>query len=159
MLVPGCTSCDILAGIKSVPGGTIYENPWWVVESTTSPVYWRGFLVVKLKRHCEYLTDLEPEEAAALGTVIHGTCLAVSAVLAPAKLYVASFGDGGKHVHFWVLPRPEGMRPGLLWVLAHLDQRAFATRRLGLKRWVVPDDEVAALADEVRHKMARLLPA
>ena len=52
---------------------------------------------------------------------------------APAKLYVASFGDGVKHVHSWVLPRPEGMRPGLHWVLAQMDQRAFATRRLGIK--------------------------
>lgn len=56
-LLPGCMSCDILAGKRTVPGGVIYENEHWRVDSVVSPVVWRGFLVIKLKRHCEHLAE------------------------------------------------------------------------------------------------------
>jgi diadenosine tetraphosphate (Ap4A) HIT family hydrolase len=56
------------------------------------------------------MAELTPQEAAALGCVIQTTCLAVMEVLQPAKVFVCSFGDRVKHVHFWVLPRPRGMQ-------------------------------------------------
>ena len=37
-LMPGCMSCDILAGERSVPGGTIYEDDCWAVMSIIRPV-------------------------------------------------------------------------------------------------------------------------
>ena len=154
-LVPGCLSCDILAGRRAVPGGPIYEDAFWVVESVVSPVVWRGFLIVKLKRHAEHLADLTPDEAAALGPVVRAACRALAEALRPARVYVASFGDGVQHVHFWVLPRPAGMRPGMHWVMRHLDLRLFFTRRLGLRRWIVPDEEVAALAARLRQALPR----
>ena len=139
MLVPGCMSCDILAGKRTPPDGVIYENEHWHVDSVLGPVVWRGFLIVKLKRHCEHLAELTPDEAASLGPVIQTTCRALSEVLRPAKVYVCSFGDGVTHIHFWVLPRPPEMRPGLHWVMFHLDMRTTLARRLGIKRWVCDD--------------------
>jgi len=59
MLVPGCMSCDILAGKLTTPGGVIYENEYWHVDSVVSPVCWLGFLIIKLKRHCEHLGALD----------------------------------------------------------------------------------------------------
>ena len=156
MLMPGCMSCDILAGRRTVPGGVIYEDEYWHVDSIASPVFWRGFLIVKLKRHCEHLADLTPEEAAALGPVVQMTCRALSDVLKPAKVYVCSFGDGIKHIHLWVLPRPPEMRPGMHWVFWNLDVRATLTRRFGLKRWLVSDEEVAHIADQVRQRIQQL---
>ena len=152
-LVPGCLSCEILAGQRSAPGGTIWEDDFWAVESVVSPVFWRGFLVLKLKRHCEQMAELTPAEAAALGPAIRAACGALRAVLAPAKVYVASFGDGVRHIHFWLLPRPRGTRPGLHWVLLRLDLRAWLTR-LGFRRWSVPDEEVADLAARLRRELA-----
>ena len=70
MLVPGCMSCDILAGRRTEPGGVIYENAYWHVGSVTSPVVWRGFLIVKLKRHCEHLAGLTPQWGIHLDTWI-----------------------------------------------------------------------------------------
>ena len=102
MRVPGCMSCDILAGKLTTPGGVIYEDEYWQVDSVISPVYWRGFLIIKLKRHCEHLAELTPEEAGALGPVVRATCSALAEVLKPAKVYVCSFGDGVKHIHLWV---------------------------------------------------------
>ena len=116
---------------------------------------WPGFLIVKLKRHCEHIAELTPEEAAALGPVIRDTCASVMAVFEPAKVYVCSFGDGVKHIHFWVLPRPKHMRPGMHWVLLNLDARLTLTR-LGVKRWVCTDEQVAVWAGRLRTRLHAL---
>jgi diadenosine tetraphosphate (Ap4A) HIT family hydrolase len=155
MLVPGCMSCDILAGKRTSPGGVIYEDKYWHVDSVVGPVFWRGFLIVKLKRHCEHLAELTPDEASALGPIIRTACSALTELLDPAKVYVCSFGDGVKHIHFWVLPRPREMRPGLHWVVFNLDVRAVLTRRFGVKRWVCSETEVADLAAQVRQRFHR----
>jgi diadenosine tetraphosphate (Ap4A) HIT family hydrolase len=144
-------SCEILAGKRTPPGGVVYENAHWHVDSVVSPVVWPGFLIVKLKRHCEHLSELTPEEAASLGPTIQMACKALMQVLKPAKVYVCSFGDGVKHIHFWILPRPPEMRAGMHWVMFHLDLRMFLTQRLGVKRWLCPDDEVMALTQQIRR--------
>ena len=156
--VPGCLSCDLLAGRRTEPGGTIYEDDHWQVASIVTPVFWRGFLIVKLKRHCEQLADLTPGEAASQGPVLQATCQALTRVLKPAKVYVCSFGDGVKHIHFWVLPRSPEMRPGMHPVFLHLDLRAFLTRRLGAKRWLLSEEEVAELASQLREEFRRHSP-
>ena len=154
MLIPGCLSCDILAGRVTEPGGVIYEDEFWHVGSVIRPVFWPGFLVVKLKRHSEHLSELTPEEAAALGPVLRATCSAVASVLEPAKVYVCSFGDGVKHVHFWILPRPAEMRPGMHWVMLNLDARAALTR-LGVKRWLVDEAEMGSMTGRIREKIGQ----
>jgi diadenosine tetraphosphate (Ap4A) HIT family hydrolase len=154
MLIPGCVSCDILAGKRTPPGGTIYENECWRVDSVLSPVVWRGFLIIKLKRRCEHLAELTHEEAAMLGPVIRMTCAAVSEALKPAKVYVCSFGDGVKHIHFWVLPRPQKMRPGMHSVMRNLDVRMALTRFFGVKKWIVSDEEAASIAERLRQNLS-----
>ena len=154
MLVPGCLSCDILTGRITEPGGVIYEDDYWHVGSMVRPVFWPGFLVVKLKRHCEHLAELTPEEAAALGPVLQMTCSAVASVLRPAKVYVCSFGDGVEHIHFWILPRPAGMRAGMHWVMLNLDVRATLTR-LGVKRWLADEAEMVTLTGRIREKIGQ----
>ncbi|MBL7201177.1 MAG: hypothetical protein ISS56_13645 [Anaerolineae bacterium] len=72
-------------------------------------------------------------------------------------VYVCSFGDGVKHIHLWVLPRPLGMRLGMHWVMLNLDIRALLTRRFGIWKWVCSDQEVAELASRVREQYHRLL--
>ena len=156
MLIPGCMSCDILSGRRTEPGGVIYENEYWHVGSMVRPVFWPGFLIAKLKRHCEHLSELTSEEAAALGPMLQVTCQGLACVLEPAKVYVCSFGDGVKHIHFWILPRPPGMRPGMHWVMLNLDVRATLTR-LGVKRWLVSDAEMASLAERIRSQINQRL--
>ncbi len=156
MLIPGCMSCDIIAGKRVEPGGVIYEDDYWHIGTMGSlPVVWRGFLSIKLKRHCEHLADLSREEALALGPVIQSTCLALTEVLKPAKVYVCSFGEGVKHVHLWVLPRPADMRPGMHPVIFNLDMRTALTRWLGIKKWIVSEAEVAGIAQRLRECLGR----
>jgi hypothetical protein len=50
------------------------------------------------------------------------------------------------------------MRPGMHWVMWHLDVRSFLTRRLGFKRWLVRDEEVADMAGQLRERFDQLLP-
>ena len=40
-------------------------------------------MIIKLKRHCEHLAELTPEEAASLGPVLQSTCAALTKVLQP----------------------------------------------------------------------------
>jgi diadenosine tetraphosphate (Ap4A) HIT family hydrolase len=156
MLVPGCVSCDIVAGKRVEPGGVIYENDYWHIGTMgISPVVWRGFLSIILKRHCEHLAELSPEEALSLGPVIQSTCSALTEVLKPAKIHVCSFGDGVKHVHWWVLPRPSDMRPGMHPVIFNLDMRTTLTRLFGIKKWIVSDDDVAEMAKQVQEFLYR----
>jgi diadenosine tetraphosphate (Ap4A) HIT family hydrolase len=157
MAAHGCLSCDILAGRRTEPGGPIYEDAHWRVGSIVSPVFWRGFLVIVLKRHCEHLAELTPAESVALGPIVQAACQALSEELKAAKVYVCSFGDGVKHIHFWVLPRPPDMRPGMHPVFFHLDVRSFLTRRLGVKRWLINDEEVARISERLRRQMHQLL--
>jgi diadenosine tetraphosphate (Ap4A) HIT family hydrolase len=151
--IPGCLSCDIVSGREVEPGGPIFENETWHVGHARGPVVWPGFLIVKLNRHCEHLALLAPEEAAALGPLIQRTCRAVMVVLNPAKVYVCSFGDGIKHIHFWVLPRPQGMRPGMHTMMRNLDLRIALTRFLGIKRWLCSDQEVSDLVEKLRAQL------
>ncbi len=151
MLLPGCLSCDIVSGKRTEPGGVIFENDHWHIGTAAgSPVVWPGFLVIKLKRHCEHLAELTSEEALALGPLIQSTCSALTAVLKPARVYVCSYGDGVQHVHFWVLPRPATMRPGMHSAMFNLDMRTALTRWLGVKRWIVSGAEVDGIASQVR---------
>lgn len=154
MLIPGCVSCDILAGITAEPGGTIHEDEFWHVGSYAGRFsVWRGFLIVKLKRHVTQLADLTPAEAAAMGPVVQRCCQALDQVLKPAKVYVCSFGDGVEHVHWWLLPRPAEMRAGMHAVFFQLDAR-LALARLGFQHFSLPPGEVAGIADRLREALA-----
>jgi len=156
MLLPGCVSCDIVAGKRFEPGGAIYENDYWHIGTAIGlPVVWPGFLIIKLKRHCEYLAELSSQEALTLGPLIQTTCSALTEILKPAKVYVCSYGDGVKHVHFWVLPRPSSIHPGMHSVIFNLDMRTTLTRLLGIKKWIVSDSDVNMITKQVRDHLCQ----
>lgn len=155
--IPGCTSCDVLLGNISPPGGVIFQDDHWHVDSVLAPVHWRGFLIAKLKRHCEHLADLTENEATSIGHVLCAACAAVADELSCPRVYVCSFGDGVKHVHFWILPRHQGTWPGRRWVMACLTARKFLAQFLGVRHWQCADNDVEALADRLRKRMRRSL--
>ncbi len=149
-LLPGCIACDLVSGKTVQPGGTIFENDCWHVDTARNAQVWPGFLMIKLKRHCVHLAELTPPEAASLGLVIQVTTRALMDVLQPAKIYVCSFGDGNAHIHLWVLPRPAGMKAGMHAVMLNLDLRIYLTKYLHLKKWLVPEAVLAQIAEQVR---------
>lgn len=150
---PGCVSCEILSGKRQEPGGVIYEDAYWHVGSVLPPVVWPGFLVVKLKRHCEHIDALTSEEASALGPVLRAAAAALMQVLHPAKVYTGSFGEGTRHIHFWLLPRPQGVPAGLHPALLRLDLRLLAARLPLFRGVILSEAQVAELAARLRKQM------
>ena len=64
-LVSACLSCDIPSGNRSEPGGVLYEDDYWHVGGAAGPAVWTGFVIVRLKRHCEHLAELTPQKCMA----------------------------------------------------------------------------------------------
>ncbi len=141
-----CLACDILAGRQESPGGAIYENDYWAVEHSVSPVLLAGFLIVKPKRHCEQIADLTLDEMEAFGQVLHDTTNALTRVLRPEKVYVCSFGEMGKHIHFYVIPRTSDMPASGREVL----------RLMFEGRWACSDEEAEEVAVRVKAEMEKV---
>ena len=95
-----------------------------------NPVLLPGYLIIKLKRHCEHLAELTSEEANALGRIIQNTC-AASQVVKPAKIHVYSWEEQVKHIHFHVIPRSSAMPVGNLELLIYLQLKKLLNQ-LGL---------------------------
>jgi diadenosine tetraphosphate (Ap4A) HIT family hydrolase len=148
MLVDGCLACDVLAGKVTPPGGVIYDDQYWRVDHSTSPVVLPGFLIIKPRRHVEHIALLTVEEMAAFGPLLRNTCRALAHVLHPAKIYATSFGESVAHVHWYVLPRMPDMPANGFEVLSRL---------FGEKPWAGSDEEAAAIADQVRPILTEIM--
>jgi ATP adenylyltransferase len=161
-LVDGCLSCELLAGRRSAPGGVLYENATWLVLHQISPARFPGYLFIILKRHGEHLADLTPEEAAGLGPTIQLTSEALRRALnpPPEKVYVGSFGEGVKHVHFHVIPRTPEVPAGIMPIFTHLELRRLLSES-GMPRWATADGDaealVAAIEEQTRGRFRQLL--
>lgn len=155
MLVDDCISCQSVRGKLKTPGGVIYEDDYWLVDHRPAPVLVRGYLFIKLKRHCEHLAELTPDEASALGPVVRNTCRAITQVLRPSKVHVASWGEGVKHIHFHVLPRMPDMPAGNRPVQFYLGAKDLL-RRLGITRVTYSEDDAAAVAVRLREELRNL---
>ena len=139
-----CIACDTLAGRTTPPGGVIFENEHWLVDHAVSPAPIRGFLIVKAKRHVEDIAELTPAEFASLSDA-HGRAIkAMRDVIAPERIYVATFGESERHVHWFLVPRTADMPPGPKVLVDMWDGR-----------WACSDEEAANVASQVREAIAR----
>src|SRR5215218_8579556 len=129
MATEGCSVCAEVAGRVAAPGGTVFENSWWIVAHHTGPWTDPGELIVKARRHCESLAELTPVEADALGPVLRASVAALERVVKPERVYVASYGERVRHVHFFLLPRTRRLPAG------HVVSDLFRRGRTLLRRW------------------------
>jgi diadenosine tetraphosphate (Ap4A) HIT family hydrolase len=139
-----CIACDTLAGRITPPGGVIFENEHWLVDHSVSPSPLRGFLIIKAKRHVEDVADLTLTEMASLSEAMGRTTKALRDVMAPERIYVATFGESERHVHWFVVPRTADLPPGPS-LLADMWDR----------RWACSDEEAADVANRVRVAIAK----
>jgi diadenosine tetraphosphate (Ap4A) HIT family hydrolase len=89
-----------------LPGGTIHKTDRWVVEHTVGPMG-VGTLIVKPIRHVTHIADLEPDEIAQLGTLLHQTAAVVTELAEPDQVYVCLWSHADRrpgHIHFVVQP-------------------------------------------------------
>ncbi len=149
-----CVACKTLSRELQVPGGIIFEDEYWLVDHTLPPVLIRGQLIIKLKRHCEHLAKLTPPETDTLGPIIQLICEAVSEVIKPEKIHVASYGEGIKHIHFIVTPRIEEMPTSNIRLTIWIVWRRWLNR-LGWKRVVNSKEEAAEIASQIRDYLEK----
>jgi diadenosine tetraphosphate (Ap4A) HIT family hydrolase len=139
----GCFTCEVNDSTRRPPGGTVYEDDYWQADHGTPPLVQR-YLVLKPKRHVEDGADLRPDEAAAFGPAAQRLLRAMRAALEPERIYLCSFGEGVRHLHFHLLPRYAGMSglgPSL-------------TKPLFEGRWRCTDEEAEEAAQRVREVLS-----
>jgi diadenosine tetraphosphate (Ap4A) HIT family hydrolase len=141
-----CLACDVIDGRVVAPGGVILDDGLWLVDHSTSPVLLPGFLIIKPRRHVEGIAELTTEEAAALGPLLRRVCRAVMEALRPERVYVCSFGEAVRHLHWYVVPRYAGMPATGPAVISAM----FADRS-----WAAPDSAAIEAADKVRALLKR----
>ncbi len=141
-----CLACEIAANPDTAPGGLIHEGKFWNVCHSARPALMRGSLFIFPKRHCENIYDLTMEEAAEYGIVLQKTGAAMRDAFAPERIYVCSFGEVMRHVHFHIIPRmPTMSAAGPEVIQAIFEKRIF----------VCSDEEAAAAAKAVRERFNR----
>ncbi|MGN6393048.1 MAG: HIT family protein [Gemmatimonadales bacterium] len=137
-----CPVCEELAGRVAIPGGVVYQNTWWEVTHHPSPWTDPGEMMVKARRHVESLSELSPAEAAAAGPVLRAAVAAIERVVRPERVYVASYGERVRHVHFFLLPRTTALPAG------HVVSDVYRRARTQLRKWGLrPNPTSAARAD------------
>src|SRR6185312_10737231 len=107
-----CPVCAELAGRIAAPGGAVYRNAWWEVAHHTGAHTDPGELIVKARRHVESMSGLTEDEAASLGPVLRAAVTAIERVVRPERVYVASYGERVRHLHFFLLPRTASLPAG-----------------------------------------------
>jgi diadenosine tetraphosphate (Ap4A) HIT family hydrolase len=137
-----CPVCEELAGHVPIPGGVVYRNDWWEVAHHPGPWTDPGELMVKARRHVESLAGLTAEEAWALGPLLRAGVAAIERVVRPERVYVASYGERVRHVHFFLLPRTSGLPAG------HVFSDVYRRARSQLRKWGIrPNPSTAARAE------------
>lgn len=136
-----CNVCAELAGRVAAPGGVVFQDAWWQVAHHTGPWTDPGELIVKARRHVESVAELTDAESAVLGPILRAAVAAVQRVVRPERVYVASYGERVRHVHFFLLPRTSSLPAG------HILSDVYRRGRSLLRQWsVVPNPSVAARA-------------
>ena len=84
-----------------------------------------------LRRHAESMAALTGAEASALGPILRAGVTAIERIVKPERVYVASFNERVRHVHFFLLPRTGAMPAG------HVASDLFRRGRGILRSWGV----------------------
>jgi len=134
-----CSMCAEVAGTITAPGGVVFRDEWWEVAHHTGPWTDPGELIVKARRHVESLAALTPAESAALGPVLRAAVAAVERVVRPERVYVASYGERLRHVHFFLLPRTASLPAG------HVVSDVYRRARSLLRKWGVARNPTSAI--------------
>jgi diadenosine tetraphosphate (Ap4A) HIT family hydrolase len=139
-----CLACEVASGRVRPSGGTIYEDDFWQLAHSVSPVQLDGWLVLVSKRHVTDVGALTADEAAALGPIVARASAALQSVLGAERVYVCSLGrEPHLHVHFHFVPRRPGMPEAPLDV--------FAAMWSEQSPWACGDEKAAAVAEAVRR--------
>ena len=100
--VASCDLCKLLA--DPAPETLVWRDARLSVVLVSEANY-PGFARVVWNEHVKEMTDLAPADRAHVMHAVWQVEAAVRAVMAPAKVNLASFGNMTPHVHWHVIPR------------------------------------------------------
>lgn len=138
-----CSACDLVGGVRQVPGGVVRREGGFVLHALDGGSPLPGWLVLTAERHARALYDLDPVATAALGPLVQRVMQAQRAVLGAEHVYLFAIGDVLHHAHVHLVPRyastPDRLR----------GRGAFEARPEDLR----PAEELAAAARLVGEEM------
>jgi diadenosine tetraphosphate (Ap4A) HIT family hydrolase len=124
--------------------GAVWSNDRWVISPYPEPRL--PFMVNLIPRDHLDLGDLDDAMAAEFGQIVARVTRAVEALDAIGRVHLNKWGDGGAHLHAFLLGRPAGV---------------LQLRGSNLALWeemfpVVPAEEAAAIVDVAVKALADL---
>lgn len=134
-----CPLCD-------TPGGTLLWQDDFCRVVRADEADYPGFLRVILNAHVKEMTDLPAAGQQALMRVVFAAETALRAVMAPAKVNLASLGNVVPHLHWHVIPR-------------FTDDPHFPNPVWGAKLRDAPHAVPPSLDALLRDALSRLVPA
>ncbi len=87
----------------------LWSDEHWRLIGFAEPAALPAMVQLQPRGHYD-LHDLPPERAAEMGGVLQRAERAVQSVGGIARVHVNKWGDGGAHLHLFLIGRPEGMR-------------------------------------------------
>ncbi|MFN8475859.1 MAG: HIT family protein [Anaerolineae bacterium] len=151
-----CLICRGAAGDPELGRIQVWEDDLWrLTVSLESEV--PGFAYLEPKRHIPHITDLDGDEARTFGGVLARVSRALRDETGAELVYVYVFGGGIPHLHVHLAPHRAGdalnenMIRGEI-VAEKLDSGA--VRYVSRDFPPLPEAELRAVADRVRHRLA-----
>ena len=140
-----CWTCLSNSGIRRIsPGPTVYEGKYWLVEHAY-PTALKGWMVIVLKRHCEALHALIPEEFAEFGQIQAKVCRLLHEHLKCEKEYLMCLAEAPHftHIHYHVVPKSHDLPDSLKAT------RIFSLLNVSAED-AIPPDEIRAFCEQLR---------
>jgi diadenosine tetraphosphate (Ap4A) HIT family hydrolase len=108
-----CNICRKQDGVKTgsalldvpIPGGYIYEGPNFLVEHAPLPESGPGTAIVEARRHLLDFGDMEADESAELGSLLHRLVPAIKTVTGVDRVYYLAVMERAPHFHLWLVPK------------------------------------------------------
>lgn len=86
----------------------LWTDEHWRLGSSPEPAALPALVLLQPRGHHD-LHDLPAERAAELGPMLQRVERAISSLGGVARVHVNKWGDGGAHLHLFLIARPEGM--------------------------------------------------
>lgn len=156
MTIPECPMCRAAAADEELERTEVWQDAHWrLTVSLSSEV--AGFAYLEPKRHIRYITDLDGPEAATFGPALARSTSALKDATGAEVVYVYIFGDGVPHLHLHLAPHRSGDALNDQMIRGELVEEKLPN---GMTRFSssdfppLPPQQLARIADQVRHKMS-----
>lgn len=137
--------CDLCDLCRDDGGQLIYRNGHLRVVLVDDAAY-PGFCRVIWNGHVKEMTDLAPVDRAVVMNAVWAVESTVRAVMQPAKINLASFGNMMSHIHWHVIPRyvDDEHFPSPVWAEA---RRAGVATSIGQRLALLPQLRLAIMRE------------